>query len=225
MLYSATPWTGHSVSHQNAVKLWDPHAFVLCRLHSAESGNAPLSTLPRLVRDKLSLQYTGFNSGFDWSVVRVVQYEGFQKETGDSHVEYVRADGFPIILKQQNPLLEMHEARNKVRSLVGSRRMQIECKPWMKYVNYLFILNTQRRFVLCLIPKTYRNLCFPLKYVNIMNLHTYINTGMDMLNVHTMTDISSCLCMPVWMCVCVYVNANVWLVWNSSIDRTYMPVE
>jgi hypothetical protein len=55
-------------------------------------------------------------------------YEGFQKETGDSHVEYVRADGFHIILKQQSPLLEMHEARNKVLSVVGSRHMQIECK-------------------------------------------------------------------------------------------------
>jgi hypothetical protein len=45
-------------------------------------------------------------------------HEGFQKETGDSHVENVRADGFHIILKQQSPLLVLHEAMEKVRLLV-----------------------------------------------------------------------------------------------------------
>lgn len=136
MLYS-TPWTSLTNSHQNVVKLWDPHAVGRCRLHSTLRGNA------------LCPRYTGsYWASCHFSIRVSVQvlidlsyelYEGFQKETGDSHVENVRTDGFHIILKQQSPLLEMHEVRNKVRSLLGSCLMQIECKLWMKDVNSVIL--------------------------------------------------------------------------------------
>lgn len=60
---------------------------------------------------------------------------GFQNETGDSDVEYVRTDGFHIILKQHSPPLELHETMNKGGIVCCSRLMQIECKPWVKYVD------------------------------------------------------------------------------------------
>jgi len=58
-----------------------------------------------------------------------------------------------------------------------------------------------------------------------MDLHTYTNRGLDMLNVHTRLIFRDVFVCP-FECVCAYVcYVNVWLLWHSSIDRTYMLME